>query len=36
MLSRPLLADPGWAEKVRAGREDEVLPYISEAMTHFY
>jgi len=33
---RAWLADPGWAQKVRAGREDEVLPYTSEAMTRFY
>jgi 2,4-dienoyl-CoA reductase-like NADH-dependent reductase (Old Yellow Enzyme family) len=31
-VGRALLADPAWAEKVRAGRLDTVIPYTSDAL----
>jgi 2,4-dienoyl-CoA reductase-like NADH-dependent reductase (Old Yellow Enzyme family) len=31
-LGRPLLADPGWATKVRTGRASEITPFTPEAL----
>lgn len=31
-VGRSLLADPAWAAKVRAGRDDELVPYTPEAL----